>query len=74
MQITVKLVGIFQMGRFKERSCDYPAGATVDDVVEALHLPRSILGTVLINGVHSAFETVLREGDRLTILPLLDGG
>jgi len=74
MQITVKLVGAFQVGRFKEEARCYPAGISVQDVVEQLKLPRQILGIVLINGVHAGFDDILVEGDRLTLLPILDGG
>lgn len=74
MQITVKLVGAFQVGRFKEDVRCYPVGSSVQDVVDNLQLPQQILGIVLINGVHAGFDDVLSEGDRLTLLPILDGG
>lgn len=74
MQITVKLVGAFQDGRFREDVRCYSDGTSVQQVVDTLQLPQQILGIVLINGVHADFEDVLSEGDRLTLLPILDGG
>lgn len=74
MQITVKLVGAFQVGRFKEETFCYPDGIAVQEVVNDLQLPRQILGIVLINGVHAGFDDSLADGDRLTLLPILDGG
>jgi sulfur carrier protein ThiS len=74
MEITVKLVGLFQTDRFKQRVCTYPPGTRVDDVVADLGLPRLHLGIVLINGVHAATDTRLTEGDQLMLLPLLGGG
>lgn len=74
MQIKVKLVGAFQLGRFKEEILTYRSGTSVQEVVDSLRLPEQILGIVLINGVHAEFATLLQEGDSLTLLPILDGG
>jgi len=74
MLINVKLVGAFRVGRFKEATRDIQAGTSVQQVIDSLQLPEKILGFVLINGVHAGFKDILKEGDSLTILPLLDGG
>jgi sulfur carrier protein ThiS len=74
MQIKVKLVGVFRVGRFHEEERDVPEGITVADVVSALDLTGPLLGAVLINGIHAELNAVLSAGDRLTILPLVDGG
>lgn len=74
MKIRVKLVGLLQTGRFKERDCAYPPGIRVDDVVADLELPRLHLGIILVNGVHASIDTPLHDGDQLMLLPLLGGG
>ena len=74
MQIRVKLVGAFQIGRFKEQTCDFHEGTSDQDVATSLQLPEQILGIVLINGIHAEFEDQLYDGDNLTLLPVLDGG
>ena len=74
MKVSVKLVGLFQAGRFRQQECDYPAGTTVDDVVADLQLPRQHFGIILINGSHAAGDTVLLAGDRLVLMPVVDGG
>ena len=74
MNINVKLIGLFQIGRFKQQDREYPADTKVLDIVEDLQLPQQHLGIVLINGVHDDIETVLTEGDHLVILPFVDGG
>jgi sulfur carrier protein ThiS len=74
MQIQVKLVGVFHIGRFKEETRQFPDGSCVQDVIESLELPQQLLGFALINGVHAGYDSLLNEGDKLTILPLLDGG
>ncbi len=74
MKINVKLVGLFQTGRFKQADCDYPQDTRVHEVVEDLQLPRQHFGIVLINGVHADREAVLNEGDQLVLMPIVDGG
>lgn len=74
MNINVKLVGLFQTGRFKQSDKDYPFAATVQDVIEDLDLPRQHFGIVLINEEHADVDTILNEGDRLVLMPVVDGG
>ena len=74
IHIKVKLVGLFKIDRFKEESRQYPTGSVVQRVVDDLQLPPQHFGIVLINGVHATSETVLNDGDQLTLLPVFDGG
>ena len=74
MNVTVKLVGVFQIGRFKEAVCEYPAGTSVRKVVDELLIPDPLLGIVLINEIHAGIEDLLHEGDTLCLLPFIDGG
>ena len=74
MRITVKLVGLFRIDRFKEELKEYPSGVRVVEVIDNLKLPKDVLGIILVNGVHAGEQVVLKEGDTLSILPLLDGG
>ncbi len=74
MKINVKLIGLFQTGRFKQEDRVYPEGSRVEAVVEELQLPWQHFGIILVNGVHAARETVLQEGDSLVLMPIVDGG
>lgn len=74
MMITVKLVGMFRTDRFETENFDFPSDTRVLSVIESLELPKGLIGIILINGVHSGEQDILKEGDFLTILPLLDGG
>jgi molybdopterin converting factor small subunit len=74
IKIEIKLFGVFRSGRFEQAVRDYPAGTTVDAVVKDLGLPERLLGIVVINDRHATVEHLLRDGDCLTLLPLLDGG
>ncbi|MCW8859752.1 MAG: MoaD/ThiS family protein [Deltaproteobacteria bacterium] len=74
MQITVSLHGIFRRERFKEQLFDYPSGTKVQEVIDDLQIPIPLLGIVLINGVHAECADILNVDDKLSLLPLLDGG
>lgn len=74
MIITVKLVGVFRIDRFKEQSYPLPSGCRAADVIETLKLSRRLLGIILINGVHASEEDQLQDGDSLTLMPLIEGG
>jgi hypothetical protein len=74
MKITIKLVGVFRVGRFKENVREYPSSTCVREVVEDLGIPNPLLGTVLLNDVHAGVESILHDGDKLCLLPFMDGG
>jgi molybdopterin converting factor small subunit len=74
MNVTIKLVGTFQIGRFKETVRKYPTATCVRVVVEELRIPDPLLGIVLINEIHTGVEDILKDGDTLCLLPLIDGG
>jgi molybdopterin converting factor small subunit len=74
VKITVRLFGVFRIGRFKEEVAELPAGSTAGAVVERLAMRTQLLGTVLINGRHARLDDPLSDGDELTLLPILGGG
>jgi len=74
IQVTIQLVGIFRIGRFREAICEYPFATCVNDVLEELRLSMPLFGTVLINGKHAGLEDQLADGDIVCLLPFLDGG
>jgi hypothetical protein len=74
MNVTVKLVGPFRIGRFKEEIREYHSATSVRVVVEELMIPKPLLGIMLINGSHAGIEDELHDGDILHLLPFIDGG
>lgn len=74
MRITVKLFASFRTGRFDIESGDYPAGTTVADVADRLHLPHGELGIMMVNSRHVKLDRELADGDTLALFPLLGGG
>lgn len=74
VQIRIKLFGLFRTDRFHEEVRHYPCGTRVETVVRDLRLPEHLLGIVVINDKHARTDTLLYDGDTLSLLPLLDGG
>jgi molybdopterin converting factor small subunit len=74
VRVTIKLIGVFRINRFKEEVRTYSTGVSVREVVEELQLPGDLLGIVVINSIHASTADVLHDGDTLTLFPLLDGG
>ena len=74
MKITVKLFAVLQVERFREKELDYPAGTKVGDVVNDLDLPAEHVDILLVNGSHVDRESLLQDGDILSLLPMVEGG
>ena len=74
MKITIRLFGVFRIGRFKEEVRDYPPGTTARRVVAELGISDRLFGTVLVKGVHADLDDPLADGDDLSVLPILEGG
>lgn len=74
MQITVKLFAFFREGRFKVQEKEYPDGTTVSEVITGLDIDLEEVGVIMINSRHCRFDTLLQEGDKLAIFPVIGGG
>ena len=74
MQITIRFPVSLEGARPTEQVHDFPPGIRVSQVIEHLELPAGYFGMVLLNGRHTDTEHVLRDGDVLTLLPMVDGG
>jgi sulfur carrier protein ThiS len=74
VKITIKLYAVLQIGRFKEKVFDFPAGMAVRDVIEGLKLPPEHVDILLVNGVHVDAGRLLEENDVLSLLPMVEGG
>jgi sulfur-carrier protein len=56
-------------------SC-YPieTGATVENIIEALNIPKNQVLLIFSNGVKCGLQTVLKDGDRIGLFPPVGGG
>ena len=79
MEIEVKLFATLRdylpkgSGQF---SCRIEANSTdtVRDVLKKLRVPEEIPKIILVNGVHSNLDRVLKSGDVLSVFPPVAGG
>jgi len=53
---------------------EVPQGTTVDSIVNGLGIPEEMASVIVVNREKGEPETVLREGDKLTLIPPLAGG
>jgi sulfur-carrier protein len=74
MTITVKLFATFRNGRFKIEQQLREAGTTCRQVVLELGLTEEEVGIILVNGRHFTLDYLLKEGDTLSLFPLVGGG
>ena len=79
MEIEVKLFATLRdylpkgSGQF---SCkiEIDSADTVRDVLEKLKIPEAMPKIILVNGVHSNLDRVLKLGDVLSVFPPVAGG
>lgn len=72
--IRIKLFASFRNGRFNEKDWDYVEGITVSRILEKLNINKKDVGVVLVNSRHREMDYKLKEGDTLSVFPLLGGG
>jgi molybdopterin converting factor small subunit len=74
MQLTVKLFAMFRNDRFKVAQQDRPEGTLCRDIVLDLNLTEEEIGIILVNGRHAGLDHELKNGDTLSLFPLVGGG
>ena len=76
MIISVKTVGTLRTLEEGSRfdSLEIPEPSSVAEVIARLGLEEWEVGLVLINDAHAAKESILKDGDRLTLIAPLIGG
>jgi molybdopterin converting factor small subunit len=79
MEIEVKLFATLRdylpkgSGQFSCR-VEMDSSDTVRDVLEKLKIPEDIPKIILVNGVHSNLDRVLKYGDVVSVFPPVAGG
>ena len=74
MQVKVKLFATFRNGRGKEVNLEMKPGATVRDILKLIDIKEDEIAILLVNGKDGKFDTVLEEGDYLSLFPPVGGG
>ncbi len=74
MNVEIRLFATLREGRFRARQLDLPEGTTVLDVLGRLGIPADDVAILLVNGRDAAADRRLREGDAVSLFPLVAGG
>ncbi len=75
MHISVKMMGVLKDKPPPGETLELPEGATVNDAMEALDVPRKLVQIFSINGdLIRDFDRTLEADDELTILAPVAGG
>lgn len=53
---------------------EMPEGSTVENVMHSLAMQPDEVKIIFINGTHAAPESLLKDGDRLGLVPAVGGG
>ena len=72
--IEVRLFATLRQGRQKVYLLEDPSVKTVQDVMDAVDVPRSEVNIMLINGFHQKPETEVKDGDIVSLFPAVGGG
>ena len=64
----------FMPGRRERMTTRLPVGTTVQDLLSALAIADQDVWIVVVSGARVPPQSVLRDGDRVEILPPLGGG
>lgn len=74
MNITIKLFATLRDGRGKiiEKQCD--EGTNIEAIINDLKIDKKEIAILLKNGINSETDSVLKDGDILSIFPPVGGG
>ena len=74
MRIKVKLFASLRVGRFDSADRDLKEGSAVRDALREIAVPEKEAHIIFINGRHAEPGAVLKDGDTLSVFPLIGGG
>jgi molybdopterin synthase sulfur carrier subunit len=74
MKVRVKLFASLRQFGPDEQLQEFPEGATIDQVIDVLKIPRTIRLLKIVNGEHQRPDHVLKDGDDLALFPPIAGG
>ena len=72
--IEVRLFATLRQGRQKVYHVDAASVSTVQDIMDAVDVPRSEVNIMLINGFHQKPETEVKDEDVVSLFPAVGGG
>jgi molybdopterin synthase sulfur carrier subunit len=74
MKVKAKLFATLRDGREKEMDIDRDETFTVREILDTLDIRQEEVAILLINGRDGSFETLLSDGDTVSLFPAVGGG
>jgi len=74
MTITVKLFATLRLYGEKEQTVVSETRLSPSDIIDRLRLPGKEVAIIMINGRHAQIDTILNDGDVLSLFPAVGGG
>lgn len=64
----------FSPGGTKTVKLEVPKDSSINELLEFLNIPRTVVYMVLVNGKQAASELALADGDKIALVPPIGGG
>ncbi len=74
IKVKVFLFSTLQTDRFVEQSIQLPENASVPDLLALLGINKNDVGILVINKKDATFNSRLKQGDTITMIPPIGGG
>jgi sulfur-carrier protein len=74
MQININLFASLRKDRFDSTQREFPEGTTIQGVLSVLAISSNDAAIIFVNGRHAELDTVLRNGDTVSLFPPIGGG
>lgn len=74
MKITVELVAHLQNEKFHKKEIAVDDNTSAEDIFNLLGFKNKDNFVMILNGKHTDFDCILKEGDNLVFMPFVDGG
>lgn len=74
MKVTVKLFASLRENNEKEMLLDLPDDVTPLYIIQQINISEKDVAIIMINGRAKELNTILKEGDTLSLFPAVGGG
>lgn len=74
VQVEVRLFATLRNNRFKKEKKEFQEGVTAEIIFQELDIDYEDVAILLINGRDGLLDTILKDGDTLSVFPPVGGG
>jgi len=74
IKVAVKLFPPYSKEKFDNKEFEIEENSTTEDLVKLISLPEDSAFTIVVNSKVIFNELILKDGDSVSILPVISGG